>query len=122
MRRFRCVNPDCPKVREQLRPAYEFEDADKDARCPECDAEPLPVVMIHLLVKDLQGPIRTRLGRRRIACAPEFAAVKGRLACETVAVTCPACVASSYFRAMQAEAVLADEHEIPAGVPLGGCC
>lgn len=97
---YRCTNENCDEGGPKGAP---FEDASKKPVCPLCgDDGPQELVAVHYLVADPAGPIRTGLGRRRIACAPagkELPQASG----SRDAVTCPACRASGVF-ALHADA------------------
>lgn len=127
MRIFRCLNQECSE-HPHGRPGFDFQAAtDKmpdgsPLECPKCGSEALvPVLPVHLLVKDKAGPIKTGLGRRTIACRPDIKTISGRLTGEPAAVTCPSCQASEAYKALESEIRVLDEHEIPdIGTPLGG--
>lgn len=91
---YRCSNENCDEGGPHGAP---FECASKKPVCPLCgDDAPNLLLVVHYLVKDPNGPIRTGLGRRLIACNPagkELPQCSG----SRDAVTCPACRASGVF-------------------------
>lgn len=86
---WRCVNDECDER------GFEFE-ADSD-RCPHCR---LPycveLVAVHYLVP-AEGPIRTALGNRMVACDQNMKKLPQAASGERAAVTCPKCRASEIF-------------------------
>lgn len=103
---YRCTNENCGEGGPNGAP---FEDASRKPVCPLCgDDAPQELVVVHYLVKDANGPIRTGLGRRLIACNP---ATKELPQCSGAreAVTCPACRASGVFALH--EGANTDQHE-----------
>ena len=106
---YRCCNPDCPAA-----PDHDFE-AEVPV-CPECKADGrqhaalvLELACIHYLFKDVAGPIRTRIGNRRIACMPARAKLPKYASGERAAVNCPKCKASKAFVGHEAGEV--SQHE-----------
>lgn len=102
---YRCTNESCDEGGPTGAP---FEDASKKPVCPLCgDDGPQVLVAVHYLVADPAGPIRTGLGRRKIACLPagkELPQCSG----SREAVTCPACRASGVFALHDGEGT--DQH------------
>lgn len=120
MRMFRCYNADCSDD-PHGRPGHDFATAGdgKGLECPKCGGSELtPLVPVHLIVTDKEGPIKTPKGRRRVVCQPMLREIRGRLTGAADAVTCPVCKASKEFAAMGAVVAAMDEHEIPTGTPL----
>lgn len=107
---WRCVNPNCDR-REPFEAA--------DGRCPACR---LPfcarLVPTHYMVP-AEGPIRTGLGNRMIACDPRMATLPESATATRTAVTCPKCLASTVFAEDERDGI--DNHlpliEGIAGVP-----
>jgi hypothetical protein len=78
--------------------------------CPGCaasaaDGDPVvELVPVHYLVPDKAGPIRTKIGRRSVACDPKSARLP-QASGDRDAVTCPKCRASALFAAHEDGAV-----------------
>ena len=101
---WRCLNEQCT---EDLfgRLGYDFES--EEPICPKCTYdhrtyEGSEVVIkrevVHFIVIDRWGPIRTPKGRRRVACQPNNGIIGNqRLTSEPQVVNCPACKCSSIF-------------------------
>lgn len=119
-RMFRCVNPDCLPEGGKPENGFEFLAETPTADCPKCAGQTLALLPVHFLVKDKDGKIKTGMGRRRIACRPDVAEIRGRLTGVAAAVTCPACKATKDYEAENTAVALADEHEIAIGTPLAG--
>ncbi len=89
MKLWRCVNEECEQT------GYEFE-SDSN-RCPHCKMiQCQELVYIHYLVP-AEGPIKTYLGNRMIACSPKMATLPKHCTGVRMAVSCPACKASVIF-------------------------
>lgn len=85
---WRCVNDECDEG------GFEFEAPAN--RCPHCRMlRCVELVAVHYLVP-AEGPIRTALGNRMIACDPKTKRLP-QASGERVAVTCPKCRASEIF-------------------------
>lgn len=87
---YRCVNDDCDQK------GHEF-DAEASARnCPHCKMVQVQLLTpVHYFVP-AEGPIKTGIGNRMIACQPNSPLPKAASG-ERGAVTCPACKASTLF-------------------------
>jgi phage FluMu protein Com len=85
---WRCVNDECDER------GFEFGAASN--RCPHCKMlRSVELVAVHYLVP-AEGPIRTALGNRMIACDPKMKSLP-QASGERVAVTCPKCKASEIY-------------------------
>jgi hypothetical protein len=86
---WRCVNDECDEQ------GFEFEAPSN--RCPHCKMlRCVELVPAHYLVP-AEGPIRTALGNRMVACDPKMKRLPRCATGERVAVTCPKCRASAIF-------------------------
>jgi ssDNA-binding Zn-finger/Zn-ribbon topoisomerase 1 len=120
-RLYRCTNKSC-STDPHGRRIFDFVTEAKPEAivCPKCgDAHYLvPLVPVHFLAADPQGPIRSAEGRSRVACRPDMAEVKGRLTGEPSAVTCPACKGTKLFEERQRKLAEVEEEEVEIGKPL----
>lgn len=85
---FRCKNPVCVATGKPFEAATN--------RCVSCKLLCPEIVAVHYIVP-AEGPIRTGLGNRMIACMPNSAAMAHSSGYRP-AVTCPKCVASTIFQ------------------------
>lgn len=100
---FRCRAEGCESNGEP------FESNERAPACPVCENEPCrELVAVHYLVIAADGPIRTGIGRRAVACAPKDKKLPMHCTGERTAVTCPACKASAVFA--EHEKANADQH------------
>ncbi len=84
---WRCRNPDCG-----TRAPFEAE----RGVCPKCKLpECVQLLPVHYLVP-AEGPIRTELGNRMVACAPDSPHLPQSTGLRA-AVTCPKCRATALF-------------------------
>jgi hypothetical protein len=87
---WRCMNERCP-VRGNHEAA--------DGVCPDCRGslrvELVPVC--YLVPAGSDGPIRTMLGHRMVACRPDMQALPPAATGHRGSVTCPRCLASAIF-------------------------
>lgn len=88
MKLWRCENENCEAC------GREFEGA--SPACPACGAAlAVELVPVHYLVP-ADGPIRTGLGGRMVACSPKMRELP-QSSGDRSAVTCPRCKASDIF-------------------------
>lgn len=122
---FRCMNADCADDSFEAHPSHDFEN--KTGICPKCgesnkNAPDLVLVRVavHYLVNDPAGPIKTRNGGRRVACAPELRRLIGSHQCTSVraAVTCPDCLASEVFAQHEQDDVDQGVNIVRKGTPI----
>ncbi len=86
---WRCMNDEC----EQFRKNFE---ADAN-RCPHCKLlRGVRLTPVHYIVP-AEGPIRTALGNRMIACNPTTKTLPDSASGWRAAVTCPKCLATTIF-------------------------
>ena len=99
---WRCMNERCP-VRGNHESA--------DGKCPDCNSYlRVELVPVHYLVPaGSDGPIRTMLGHRMVACQPDLQALPPAATGSRLAVTCPACLASTIFAEDQRDNI--DNHQ-----------
>ncbi len=86
---WRCVNEECDQT------GFEFES--EENRCPHCKlCRCQDLVYVHYIVP-AEGPIKTGLGNRMIACDPNRKTLPQSTG-ERVAVSCPKCKATDIFK------------------------
>lgn len=85
---WRCQNDECDEK------GFEFEAAEN--RCPHCKMlRCVELTPVHYLVP-AEGPIRTQLGNRMVACDPKMKTLPQSTG-DRAAVSCPKCKASTIF-------------------------
>ncbi len=85
---WRCMNDECEQQ------GFEFEA--ESNRCPHCKMlRAVELTPVHYLIP-ADGPIRTGLGMRMVACEPERRTLP-QCSGERKAVSCPKCKASTIF-------------------------
>lgn len=89
---WKCLNEECDEQGQQ------FEGVPGDeGRCPHCRMlYCVELVAVHYLVP-AEGPIKTSLGNRMIACDPKMKKLPSSASGDRRAVTCPLCRASTIF-------------------------
>ena len=89
MKLWRCQNDECDHR------GFEFE-AD-DNRCPHCKMlRAVELTPVHYLVP-AEGPIRTAIGNRMVACSPQMKELPHSATGERGAVSCPRCKETKIF-------------------------
>lgn len=87
---WKCLNEECARTGQQF-------EAD-DGRCPECKLPwSVPLEAVHYVVP-AEGPIRTGLGNRMMACNPKAKTLPEFASGVREAVTCPKCRATDIFQ------------------------
>ncbi len=87
---WRCVNDECDQT------GFEFEA--ESNRCPHCKMLRSVLLTPTCYIVPAEGPIRTGLGNRMIACDPKRKTLPVSASGQREAVTCPKCKASEIFK------------------------
>ena len=100
MKLWRCMNDDCDEK------GFEFEAPGN--QCPHCKLfRAIELEPVHYLVP-AEGPIRTALGNRMVACDQKMKKLPRAASGERSAVTCPKCKAGAVFQEDERDAVCND--------------